>query len=46
MRRTGGASGEAAVVNGAAESVSQEENADGTITYTFEIQGEWSDAGR
>ena len=43
MRRTGGASGEAAVVNGAAESVSQEENADGTITYTFEIQGEWSD---
>ena len=30
-------------VGGAARDVETEENADGTITYTFEIQGEWSD---
>ena len=30
-------------VGGAARDVETEENADGTVTYTFEIQGEWSD---
>ena len=43
MRRSVSASGEVSVTNGAAQSVSQEENADGTVTCTFQLRGEWSD---
>lgn len=43
MRKSLGTSGETKAVSGAAKSVSQEENADGTVTYTFQIRGEWSD---
>ena len=46
MRKTGDGSGGTTVTNGAAKSVSTEENADGTVTWTFKLRkAEWS-AGR
>lgn len=44
MRKTGDGSGGTTVTNGAAKSVSTEENADGTVTWTFKLRkAEWSD---
>ena len=43
MRRTTDASGQETVTGAAARSYTEEANADGTVTYTFQIQGEWSD---
>ena len=45
MRKTGDGSGGTTVTNGAAKSVSTEENADGTVTWTFKLRkAEWSGA--
>ena len=38
MRKTGDGSGGTTVTNGAAKSVSTEENADGTVTWTFKLR--------
>lgn len=47
MRKTGDGSGGTTVTNGAAKSVSTEENADGTVTWTFKLRkAEWSDGRR
>lgn len=44
MRKTVDASGGTTVTNGIAKSVSQEENYDGTVTYTFRLRNtKWSD---
>lgn len=44
MRVTTDVSGEITVTNGVAKSVDQEENHDGTVTYTFKFRGaKWSD---
>ena len=43
MRKTTDVSGEVVVSEAAARHVTEEENADGTVTYTFQLQGEWSD---
>ena len=43
MRKIPGASGGSSLSNGAAQDVQEEENADGSVTYTFKIRGEWSD---
>ena len=44
MRLGSDASGAVSVRNGAAQSVSQEEHFDGTVTYTFRLrEAEWSD---
>lgn len=43
MRRTTDVSGETAVTGAAARDYTEEVNPDGTVTYTFEIRGEWSD---
>lgn len=44
MRVTVDVSGNATVTNGMAKSVTQEENYDGTVTYTFKLRGaKWSD---
>ncbi|SFO96892.1 oligopeptide transport system substrate-binding protein [Oscillibacter sp. PC13] len=44
MRTTVDVSGETTVANGIAKSVDQEENYDGTVTYTFRLRGaKWSD---
>ena len=44
MRKTGDGSGGTTVTNGAAKSGSTEENADGTVTWTFKLRkAEWSD---
>lgn len=44
MRVTVEVSGGTAVINGLAKSVSQEANADGTVTWTFKLRGaKWSD---
>lgn len=47
MRKTGDGSGGTTVTNGAAKSVSTEENADGTVTWTFKLRkAECPTAGR
>ena len=47
MRVTADGSGNAAVVNGMAQSVETEENEDGTVTYVFRLRsGHWSDGER
>lgn len=44
MRLGADASGAVSMMNGAAQNVSQEENFDGTVTYTFRLrEAEWSD---
>ena len=44
MRVTTDVSGDVTVTNGMAKSVDQEENHDGTVTYTFRLRGaKWSD---
>ncbi|MEG1988771.1 MAG: peptide ABC transporter substrate-binding protein [Oscillibacter sp.] len=44
MRTTVSVSGESAVVNGMAKSVSPEDSHDGTVTYTFKLRNaKWSD---